>query len=58
VDHTLRLIAGRSTRLPDPNHVTTKDVATKMGFDSPSALQETLIEQMKAIREAYNRILE
>jgi glutamate-ammonia-ligase adenylyltransferase len=57
VDHTLRLIAGRSTRLPDPNHVTTKDVATKMGFDSPSALQESLIEQMKGIREAYNRIL-
>jgi [glutamine synthetase] adenylyltransferase / [glutamine synthetase]-adenylyl-L-tyrosine phosphorylase len=57
VDHNLRLIVGRSTRLPDPNHPTAKDVATKMGFGSAPALLETLSEQMRAIREAYNRIL-
>ena len=54
-DHNLRLIVGRSTRLPDPDHVIAKDVAARMDLES-LVLQETLIEQMKAIREAYNRI--
>lgn len=56
IDHNLRLIMGRSTRLPEPDHVITRDVANRMGFD-PIELQSTLIEQMKAIREAYTRIL-
>ena len=58
IDHNLRLIVGRSTRLPDPNHVTARDVARRMGFETISELQQTLTEQMEAIREAYNRILE
>jgi [glutamine synthetase] adenylyltransferase / [glutamine synthetase]-adenylyl-L-tyrosine phosphorylase len=57
LDHNLRLIVGRSTRLPDPNHVTARDVATRMGFGSVSELQQTLTDQMHAIREAYNRII-
>jgi glutamate-ammonia-ligase adenylyltransferase len=57
VDHNLRLIVGRSTRLPDPDHPTAKDVATKMGFESAQVLRQVLTEQMQAIREAYNRIL-
>ena len=57
IDHNLRLIVGRSTRLPDPNHVTARDVAARMGFVSVGELQETLIEQMRAIRESYNRIV-
>ena len=57
IDHNLRLIMRRSTRLPDPNHIAAKDVATRVGFDSVSELQETLAGQMKAIREAYNRIV-
>ena len=57
VDHNLRLIVGRSTRLPAPDHPTAKDVATKMGFDSAEALREVLLGQMENIREAYNRIL-
>ncbi|HZM98053.1 MAG TPA: hypothetical protein VFB70_01615 [Pyrinomonadaceae bacterium] len=57
VDHNLRLIMHRSTRLPDPNHVAAKDVATRVGFESVSEMQETLTEQMRAIRETYNRIL-
>jgi glutamate-ammonia-ligase adenylyltransferase len=55
IDHNLRLIVGRSTRLPDPDHVIAQDVASRMEFESV-VLQETLIEHMKAIREAYNRI--
>ena len=57
IDHNLRLIVGRSTRLPDPNHPTAKDVATRVGFESADDLQRTLTGQMKAIRAAYNRIL-
>ena len=57
IDHNLRLIVGRSTRLPDPNHATARDVATRMGFASVSELQKTLTEQIRAIREAYNRIV-
>lgn len=57
IDHNLRLIVGRSTRLPEPDHVIARDVASRIGFD-PVELQETLVQQMKAIRETYNRILE
>ncbi|HEX2270290.1 MAG TPA: hypothetical protein VHH35_12170, partial [Pyrinomonadaceae bacterium] len=57
IDHNLRLLIGRSTRLLDPDHVIARDVASRMGFD-PVELQETLVQQMKAIREAYIRILE
>jgi len=57
VDHQLRLIVGRSTRLPDLNHQTSSDVSRKLGFESVGSLYETLLEQMKSIREAYNRIL-
>ena len=57
IDHNLRLIVGRSTRLPDPNHVTARDVAGRMGFESVAEMQRTLLEQMEAIRDSYNRIL-
>lgn len=57
IDHNLRLIVGRSTRLPDPNHVTARDVAVRMGFESVTELQGTLIDQTRAIRKAYDRIL-
>jgi glutamine synthetase adenylyltransferase len=57
IDHNLRLIVGRSTRLPDPNHITARDVATRMGLASVSELQQRLTDQMEAIRSAYNRIL-
>lgn len=58
VDHSLRLIVGRSTRLPDKDHPTARDVATKVGYESGAELQKVLTEQMTQIREAYQRILE
>ncbi len=58
IDHNLRLIVGRSTRLPDPNHPTARDVALRAGFESVAEMQEVLTEQMRAIRSAYNRIVE
>jgi [glutamine synthetase] adenylyltransferase / [glutamine synthetase]-adenylyl-L-tyrosine phosphorylase len=57
IDHNLRLIVGRSTRLPDPNHVTAADVARRMGFESVAELHQTLLEQMDLIRDTYNRLL-
>jgi [glutamine synthetase] adenylyltransferase / [glutamine synthetase]-adenylyl-L-tyrosine phosphorylase len=57
IDHNLRLIVGRSTRLPDPNHPTATDVALRAGFESVAEMQETLTDQMKSIRTAYQRIL-
>lgn len=57
IDHNLRLITHRSTRLPDPNHIAAKDVATRAGFESVAEMHETVTEQMRAIREAYTRIL-
>ncbi len=57
IDHNLRLIVGRSTRLPDPNHPTARDVATRVGFESADKLQQTLTRQMHGIRAAYQRIL-
>jgi glutamate-ammonia-ligase adenylyltransferase len=58
VDHNLRLIVGRSTRLPPPDHPITRDVATKMGFESADGLRDVLSSHMRSIREAYDRILE
>jgi len=57
IDHSLRLIVGRSTRLPDPNHPTASDVALRAGFASVAEMQETLTDQMQAIRVTYRRIL-
>ena len=57
IDHNLRLIVGRSTRLPDSDHVIARDVAKRMELDS-AHLHQTLIEKMKEIREAYSRILD
>jgi glutamate-ammonia-ligase adenylyltransferase len=58
IDHNLRLIVGRSTRLPDPNHPTAKDVALRAGFGSVVEMQEELTDQMKSIRSTYKRILD
>jgi glutamine synthetase adenylyltransferase len=57
IDHNLRLIVGRSTRLPDSDHVIARDVAKRMDLDS-GHLHQTLIEKMKEIRAAYSRTLD
>jgi [glutamine synthetase] adenylyltransferase / [glutamine synthetase]-adenylyl-L-tyrosine phosphorylase len=57
VDHQLRLIAGRSTRLPKADHPVARDVAVKLGYESADELHQTLAHRMRAIRESYERIL-
>jgi glutamate-ammonia-ligase adenylyltransferase len=58
VDHHMRLIVGRSARLPSEEHPAARDIASKLGFLSASHLNESLLERMKEIREVYERILE
>lgn len=58
IDHQLRLILGKQARLPTTDHVAVQDIARKLGFVSATALHETVVESMKGIREAYDRITE
>ena len=56
VDHQLRLLVGKLTRLHASDHAVTADIAAKLGFGSASQLHEMLLERMAAIRSAYLRI--
>ncbi|HZG53413.1 MAG TPA: hypothetical protein VEZ40_14880 [Pyrinomonadaceae bacterium] len=57
LDHHLRLIAGRSSRLPSaPDHAVLRDLARAVGHDSAAALTDTLRERMHGIRTAYDCI--
>jgi len=57
LDHHLRLIAGRSSRLPSASdHVILQDLARSVGHSSAASLTETLRAHMVAIRAAYDRI--
>ena len=56
IDHHLRLILGRAAQLPATDHPALKEIAQQLNVASASALHETLIDQMKGIRETYNRI--
>jgi len=58
VDHHLRLIVGRSARLPPTDHPAARDIAAKLGFVSASQMNVALVERMGEIRSAYDRILE
>jgi glutamate-ammonia-ligase adenylyltransferase len=57
LDHHLRLIAGRSARLPvASDRVILQDLARAGGYASAAALTDDLAKQMTAIRAAYNKI--
>lgn len=55
-DHYLRLIIGRSTRLPAADHPALRDIAHSLGYTSSLALTDALRSHMNAIRAAYDRI--
>ncbi|MEJ7616461.1 MAG: hypothetical protein WKF30_05710 [Pyrinomonadaceae bacterium] len=57
VDHYVRLIVGRSTRLQSLDHPAMRDIARRVGFDSSITLTETLVARMREIRVAYERIV-
>jgi glutamate-ammonia-ligase adenylyltransferase len=57
LDHELRLLAGRSTRLPAaPDHPVLRDLARRARFGSPAELTQELAARMSAVRAAYERI--
>lgn len=56
LDHQLRLIVGRSTRLPPADHPALRDIARQLHYASANELTESLIECMQQIRAAYDRI--
>ena len=57
VDHQLRLIVGRSARLPLPEHPALRDIALRVGFDDAAELTRQLSASMSGIRSAYERVL-
>ncbi|MFL6211223.1 MAG: hypothetical protein ACJ74W_20405 [Pyrinomonadaceae bacterium] len=57
LDHHLRLIAGRSTRLPAaPDHPLLADLARALRYDTGAHLLDAVNTHMQAIRAAYDRI--
>ena len=56
VDHHLRLIVGKAASLSSSDHSESTEIAMKLGFKTAAGLHETLLERMRAIREAYDRI--
>ncbi|HKP73472.1 MAG TPA: hypothetical protein VJT82_11075, partial [Pyrinomonadaceae bacterium] len=57
LDHHLRLISGRSSRLPAAaDHVVLQDLARCLDYDSAVALADDLVKRMRSIRAAYERI--
>ena len=57
LDHFLRLISGRSTRLPTAeDHPVLRDLARCLEYPSPAALLESLALHMAKIRTAYDHV--
>jgi glutamate-ammonia-ligase adenylyltransferase len=57
LDHDLRLLAGRSTRLPAAqDHPVLRDLARRARYASAAALTADLAARMSAVRAAFNRI--
>ena len=57
LDHHLRLLVGRSTRLPSAqDHPLLSDLARRAGYASVPALSDDLAARMSAVRAAYERI--
>jgi [glutamine synthetase] adenylyltransferase / [glutamine synthetase]-adenylyl-L-tyrosine phosphorylase len=57
VDHQLRLILGRSARLPLTEHPAFRDIAVRLGYDNVVDLTRELSLRMTGIRSAYERTL-
>ena len=57
VDHQLRLIVGRSARLPSPEHPAFRDIARRLGYDTAAGLMKEVSSHMTSIRRSYERIM-
>jgi glutamate-ammonia-ligase adenylyltransferase len=58
VDHQLRLIVGRSATLPSTDTSACADIARRLNYGSAADMTEDLLGRMKAIRRAYEQIME
>ncbi|HWT00927.1 MAG TPA: hypothetical protein VN256_11835 [Pyrinomonadaceae bacterium] len=56
LDHHLRLIVGRSTRLPSGDHPALRDIARRLNYATAGELTNALAARMREIRAAYDRI--
>jgi glutamine synthetase adenylyltransferase len=56
LDHNIRLIAGRSTRLSQGNHDLLDAIAKRMNLTSHAALLENLTLHRLAIRSAFDAV--
>ena len=56
LDHHLRLIVGRSTRLPTGDHPALRDIARHLDFATAAELTGALSARMAGIRAAYDRV--
>lgn len=56
VDHHLRRIVGRSTRLPVADHPALRDTARQLNYTTANELTQSLTSHMRRIRAAYDRI--
>ena len=56
VDHQLRLLVGKSGKVPVSDHAIARDIANKLNLSSSSDLHATLQIRMQGIRDAYDRI--
>jgi len=57
VDHCLRLMTGRSGRLPSPERPAFRDIAHRLGYDGAAELMKELVARMTSIRRAFDRIM-
>ena len=57
VDHQLRLILGRSARLPLPEHPAFRDITRRLSYGDAADLKQELQTRMTGIRGAYQRIM-
>ncbi len=58
LDHAMRLVVGRSTRLPVSEHPSLVDIARRLAYQSPDALESDVVKHMANIRRAYDRVTE
>ena len=57
VDHELRLLTGRSSRLPGVDHPAMRGIARKLGHESAAELIAELRQGMAEIRSSYAQIV-